>query len=196
MGNSQEWEGEKSCIPSVNLRQSSDCAVASIYPKGEFPGCFACQSVASSPDFNEGCHRETHSINCPHKGRKHRRFEGGEHQIKFTVCNYLSKNTFKQLFPGERKSFLGESLLMYNDIHLLHPKFQCARVFIMLQQASLILVVRWSVSGARECPAIVWIKTQTQARTTRGSPQEIMSQLSQHTWRWGENVFTRHPQAE
>lgn len=42
------------------------------------------------------------------------------------------------------------------------------------------------MSGARVCPAIVWIKTQTRARTTRGSPREIMSQLSQHTQWWGE----------
>lgn len=64
---------------SFDLKQCSTSGVPSIYPRGELPCCFACQSVASSPDSNEGCHWEAEGINWLYKGRKHRRCEGGHH---------------------------------------------------------------------------------------------------------------------
>lgn len=77
MGNSQEYG--KKMLYSFDLKQCSTSGVPSIYPRGELPCCFACQSVASSPDSNEGCHWEAEGINWLYKGRKHRRCEGGHH---------------------------------------------------------------------------------------------------------------------
>lgn len=81
---------KQSCIPSVALKQGRISPVASIYPKGEFLCCFACQSVASSPDSNEGCHQEAEGISCPHKGSE-QRYKGGhymkrlKHEAKHTT---------------------------------------------------------------------------------------------------------------
>lgn len=46
-------------------------AMDSIYPKGESQSCYAHQSLASSPDSNEGCHWEAEGIICSHKDRAH-----------------------------------------------------------------------------------------------------------------------------
>lgn len=94
---------------------------------------------------------------------------------------------------------------MWRQIHLRNQSFNINQRFtahplvlvclLCNCRLSLFWWSSWSVSGAHVCTAIVWMKTQTQARTTRGSPQEIMSVLSQHTWCPGENVYTRHPGA-
>lgn len=95
---------------------------------------------------------------------------------------------------------------MWRQIHLRNQSFNINQWFtahplvlvclLCNCRLSLFWWSSWSVSGAHVCTAIVWMKTQTQARTTRGSPQEIMSVLSQHTWCPGEKVYTRHPGAE
>lgn len=51
--------------------------MASIYPKGEFPCCYGCSSVALSSDSNEDCHQE--GISLLHKSGEHSRCERGNH---------------------------------------------------------------------------------------------------------------------
>lgn len=84
----------------MNLKQGSINAVTSIYPKAELPRCFASKSVASLPDSNESCHQEAEGISCPHKGREHRRCEGGNHMGLKHEAKYNASLTL-QILRGE-----------------------------------------------------------------------------------------------
>lgn len=101
-----------------DLKQCSSRCVPSIYPRGEFPCCFACQSVASSPDSNEGCHWEAEGINWPYKGREHRRSEEGHHMKRLKHEAKRNMLLSWRILTGDQKNKQHLAPISHKDIRL------------------------------------------------------------------------------